>query len=212
MKHLILILVFFITSCSPPEPGTDEWFKDKYKELLKADPEVTLSLEEFKDIFLSQPSEEVSDKELMEKHSIRFWLKDDNLLPESEDTMTKAQTYIRTLKLCSANFAVMYANMEAGLKYGKTITGLDDVDEISRLSDEHKNHAYYFGTKAMDVHFNVTNEAADTAINEEIWLIQDEINQINLDENFQALLDSNAEICVMVRNQNPNNKDYIFNE
>jgi hypothetical protein len=212
MKHLILILVFFITSCSPPEPGTDEWFKDKYKELLKADPEVTLSLEEFKDIFLSQPSEEVSDKELMEKHSIRFWLKDDNLLPESEDTMTKAQTYIRTLKLCSANFAVMYANMEAGLKYGKTITGLDDADEISRLSDEYKNHAYYFGTKAMDVHFNVTNEAADTAINEEIWLIQDEINQINLDENFQALLDSNAEICVMVRNQNPNNKDYIFNE
>jgi len=210
MKHLILILVFFITSCSPPEPGTDEWFKDKYKELLKADPEVTLSLEEFKDIFLSQPSEEVSDKELMEKHSIRFWLKDDNLLPESEDTMTKAQTYIRTLKLCSANFAVMYANMEAGLKYGKTITGLDDADEISRLSDEYKNHAYYFGTKAMDVHFNVTNEAADTAINEEIWLIQDEINQINLDENFQALLDSNAEICVMVRNQNPNNKDYIF--
>jgi hypothetical protein len=212
MKHLILILVFFITSCSPPEPGTDEWFKDKHKELLKADPEVTLSLEEFKDIFLSQPSEEVSDKELMEKHSIRFWLKDENLLPESEDTMTKAQTYIRTLKLCSANFAVMYANMEAGLKYGKTITGLDDADEISRLSDEYKNHAYYFGTKAMDVHFNVTNEAADTAINEEIWLIQDEINQINLDENFQALLDSNAEICVMVRNQNPNNKDYIFNE
>jgi hypothetical protein len=210
MKHLILILVFFITSCSPPEPGTDEWFKDKHKELLKADPEVTLSLEEFKDIFLSQPSEEVSDKELMEKHSIRFWLKDDNLLPESEDTMTKAQTYIRTLKLCSANFAVMYANMEAGLKYGKTITGLDDADEISRLSDEYKNHAYYFGTKAMDVHFNVTNEAADTAINEEIWLIQDEINQINLDENFQVLLDSNAEICVMVRNQNPNNKDYIF--
>ena len=209
MKHLILILVFFITSCSPPEPGTDEWFKDKHKELLKADPEVTLSLEEFKDIFLSQPSEEVSDKELMEKHSIRFWLKDDNLLPESEDTMTKAQTYIRTLKLCSANFAVMYANMEAGLKYGKTITGLDDADEISRLSDEYKNHAYYLGTKAMDVHFNVTNEAADTAINEEIWLIQDEINQINLDENFQALLDSNAEICVMVRNQNPNNKDYI---
>jgi hypothetical protein len=103
----------------------------------------------------------------------------------------------------------MYANMEAGLKYGKTITGLDDADEISRLSDEYKNHAYYFGTKAMDVHFNVTNEAADTAINEEIWLIQDEINQINLDENFQALLDSNAEICVMVRNQNPNNKDYI---
>ena len=210
MKYLLLILIFLITSCSPPEPGTDEWFDDKHKELLAADPEVTLSLEEFKDIFSSYLSEEVSDKKIIEKHSISFWLMDDSLLPSSEDTMTKAQTYIRTLKLCAANFAVMYTDMEAGLMYGKTITGLDDVDEISRLSDEYKNHAYYFGTKAMEIHFNVTNEVADTAINDEIWLIQDEINKINSDEKFLELLDSNAEICVMVRNQNPNNKNYIF--
>ena len=210
MKYLLLILIFLITSCSPPEPGTDEWFDDKHKELLAADPEVTLSLEEFKDIFSSYLSEEVSDKKIIEKHSISFWLMDDSLLPSSEDTMTKAQTYIRTLKLCAANFAVMYTDMEAGLMYGKTITGLDDVDEISRLSDEYKNHAYYFGTKAMEIHFNVTNEAADTAINEEIWSIQDEINKINLDEKFLELLDSNADICLMVRNQNPNNKNYIW--
>ena len=87
--------------------------------------------------------EEESDKKIMEKHSIAFWLMEDSLLPSSEDTDDKAQTYIRTLKLCSANFAVMYDNMEAGLMYGKTITGLDDADEISRLSDEYKNHAYY---------------------------------------------------------------------
>ena len=118
MKYLLLILIFLITSCSPPEPGTDEWFDDKHKELLAADPEVTLSLEEFKDIFSSYLSEEVSDKKIIEKHSISFWLMDDSLLPSSEDTMTKAQTYIRTLKLCAANFAVMYANMEAGLIYG----------------------------------------------------------------------------------------------
>ena len=210
MKYLLLILVFFITSCTPPEPGTDEWFKDKHKELLASDPEITLSLEEFKDIFTSQLSEEASDKKIMEKHSIGFWLMDDSLLPSSEDTISKAQTYIRTLKLCAANFAVMYANMEAGLMYGKTITDLDDADEISRLSDEYKNHAYYFGTRAIEIHFNVTNEAADTAINEEIWLIQDEINKINSNEKFLELLDSNAEICLMVRNQNPNNKDYIF--
>jgi len=210
MKYFLLILVFFITSCTPPEPGTDEWFKDKHKELLASDPEITLSLEEFKDIFTSQLSEEASDKKIMEKHSIGFWLMDDSLLPSSEDTISKAQTYIRTLKLCAANFAVMYANMEAGLMYGKTITDLDDADEISRLSDEYKNHAYYFGTRAIEIHFNVTNEAADTAINEEIWLIQDEINKINSNEKFLELLDSNAEICVMVRNQNPNNKDYIF--
>ena len=212
MKYFLLILVFFITSCTPPEPGTDEWFKDKHKELLASDPEITLSLEEFKDIFTSQLSEEASDKKIMEKHSIGFWLMDDSLLPSSEDTISKAQTYIRTLKLCAANFAVMYANMEAGLMYGKTITDLDDADEISRLSDEYKNHAYYFGTRAIEIHFNVTNEAADTAINEEIWLIQDEINKINSNDKFLELLDSNAEICVMVRNQNPNNKDYIFNE
>jgi hypothetical protein len=208
MKYFLLILVFFITSCSPPKPGTDEWFKDKHKELLASDPEITLSLEEFKDILTSQPSEEESDKKLIEKHSIGFWLMDDSLLSSSEDIDDKAQTYIRTLKQCAANFAVMYENMEAGLMYGKTVTGLDDADEISRLSDEYKNHAYYFGTRAMEIHFNVTNEAADTAINDEIWLIQNEIHEINSNEKFLELLDFNAEICIMVRNQNPNNKDY----
>ncbi len=208
MKYFLLILVFFITSCSPPKPGTDEWFKDKHKELLASDPEITLSLEEFKDILTSQPSEEESDKKLIEKHSIGFWLMDDSLLSSSEDTDDKAQTYIRTLKQCSANFAVMYENMEAGLMYGKTITGLDDADEMSRLSDEYKNHAYYFGTRAMEIHFNATNEVADTAINDEIWLIQNEIHKINSNEKFLELLDFNADICIMVRNQNPNNKDY----
>ena len=210
MRYFLLILVFFISSCSPPKPGTDEWFKDKHKELLASDPEITLSLEEFKDIFTSQPSEEESDKKLIEKHSIGFWLMDDSLLSSSEDIDDKAQTYIRTLKQCAANFAVMYENMEAGLMYGKTVTGLDDADEISRLSDEYKNHAYYFGTRAMEIHFNVTNEAANTAINDEIHLIQDEIHKINSNEKFLELLDSNADICIMVRSQNPNNKDYIF--
>ena len=100
--------------------------------------------------------------------------------------------------------------MEAGLMYGKTMTGLDDADEISRLSDEYKNHAYYFGNRAIEIHFNVTDEADDIAISNEIALIQDEIYKISSDENFIELLDSNAEICVMVRNINPNNKDYIF--
>jgi len=48
------------------------------------------------------------------------------------------------------------------------------------------------------------------AISDEIALIQDEINTINSDEKFIELLDSNAEICEMVRSQNPNNRDYIF--
>ena len=210
MKYFLLVLVFFITSCTPPEPGTDEWFKDKHKELLESDPEITLSLEEFKDIFTSQLTDDVSDKKIMEKHSIGFWLAGDSLLPESEDTMTKAQTYIRTLKLCAANFSVMYANMEAGLQYGEAITGLNDVNEMSRLSDVYKDNAYYFATRASEIHFNLTNEAAEIAISDEITSIQDEINTINSDKNFIELLDSNAEICVMVRTQNPNNENYKF--
>ena len=208
MKYFLFILIFFITSCSPPEPGTESWFKEKHKELKAVDPEIEITLEEFKEMMLYPHSEEASDKKLMEKHSIASWLMDDSLLPSSEDADDEAQMYIRTLKLCSANFSVMYENMEAGLMYGETITGLDDADEISRLSDEYKNHAYYFGTRAMEIHFNVTNEAADTAINDEIWLIQDEIHKINSNEKFLELLDFNAEICIMVRNQNPNNKDY----
>jgi len=210
MRSFLLITIFFLVSCSPPEPGTEAWFKEKHKELKAVDPDVEISLEEFKEMLLSPPSEERLDEKIIEKHSIAFWLMDDSLLPSSDDSITKAQTYIRTLKLCSANFAVMYANMEAGLMYGKTITDLDDVDEISKLSDEYKNHAYYFGTRAMEIDFNVTNEEDYTAINEEIWLIQDEINKIHSNEKFLELLDSNAEICIMVRNQNPNNKDYNF--
>ena len=210
MKYFLLILVFFIASCSPPEPGTDEWFKDKHKELLASDPEITLSLEEFKDIFTSQLTDDVSDKKIMEKHSIGFWLSDDSLLPESEDSKAMAPVYVRTLKQCAANFSIMYANMEAGLQYGEAITGLDDMNEMSRLSDEYKDNAYYFATRASEIHSKLTNETAEIAISDEITLIQDEINTISSDEKFIELLDSNAEICVMVRNQNPNNKDYIF--
>ena len=210
MKYLLLTLVFFITSCTPPEPGTDEWFKDKHKELLASDPEITLSLEEFKDIFTSQLTDDISDKKIMEKHSIGFWLSDDSLLPESEDSKAMAPVYVRTLKQCAANFSIMYANMEAGLQYGEAITGLDDMNEMSRLSDEYKDNAYYFATRASEIHSKLTNETAEIAISDEITLIQDEINKISSDEKFIELLDSNAEICVMVRNQNPNNKDYIF--
>ena len=210
MKYLLLILVFLITSCTPPEPGTNEWFEEKHKELLKADPEVNLSLEEFKDIFSSYLPEEVSDESLMEKHSIRFWIMGEDLLPSSEDSRSVAPIYIRILKQCAANFSVMYSNMEAGLMYGEAITGLDDMNEMSRLSNEYKDHSYYFATRASEIHFKITNESAEITISDEITSIQDEINRINSDEKFLELLDSNAEICVMVRNQNVNNKDYKF--
>ena len=209
MKYFLLIFVFFITSCTPPEPGTDEWFEDKYKELMAADPEIDLSLNEFKDILTSQ-TYAMSDDDTIEKHSIGFWLADDTLLPESEDSKAIAPVYVRTLKQCAANFSIMYANMEAGLEYGEAITGLNDVNEMSRLSDVYIDHAYYFATRASEIHFKLTNEEPGITISDEIALIQDEINTINSDEKFIELLDSNAEICEMVRNQNPNNKNYLW--
>lgn len=210
MKSFLLITIFFLVSCSPPEPGTEAWFKEKHKELKAVDPDVEISLEEFKEMLLSPYSEERFDEKIMEKHSIAFWLMEDNFLPSSEDSISMAPVYIRTLKQCAANFSIMYGNIEAGLVYGKTITGLDDVNEMAKLSDEYLDHAYYFATRAWEIHFKLTNEAADEAINEEIESIQNEINSINSDEKFIELLNSNAEICMMVRNQNPNNKNYIF--
>jgi hypothetical protein len=225
MKYFLLVSVFLITACSPPEPGTDRWFEEKYEELLAADPEATLSLEEFKDIFSPNNSQqEAADNALMKKHSIAFWLMDDNFLSPDDDYDSFIPTYIRTLKQCAANFSVMYGNMEAGLLYGKTITGLDDVKEISRLSDEYMNHALYFATRAEEIQLKESNaanwdtsgnnltylEMLQSTISNEIALIQDEIFSMNSNEKYLELLEGNAEICIQTRNQNPNNKNYIF--
>ena len=96
--------------------------------------------------------------------------------------------------------------------YGEAITGLDDMDEMSRLSDEYKDHSYYFATRASEIHSKLTNKAAEEDISDEISLIMGEINKINSDEKFLELLDSNAEICEMVRSHNPNNKNYTWEE
>ena len=136
----------------------------------------------------------------------------EDLLPSSEDSRSIAPIYIRILKQCAANFSVMYSNMEAGLMYGEAITGLDDMNEMSRLSDEYKDHSYYFATRASEIHFKINNESAEITISDEITSIQDEINRINSDEKFLELLDSNAEICLMVRSHNPNNKNYTWEE
>ena len=224
MKYFLLFFVLFITSCSPPEPGTDEWFEEKYEELLVASPDATVSLEEFKDIFISNLPREAADNNLIKKHSISFWLMDENFLPSSEDSESFLPIYVKTLKQCAANFSVMYGNMEAGLLYGKTITGLDDAAEMSRLSDEYSNHALYFATRAEEIQLKKSSkddwdnsdnnlsyrEILQNTISNEISSIQDEILSINSDEKFIDLLETNAVICLQIRNQNPNNKDYIF--
>ena len=51
MKLLTLIaFIFSLTACSPPEPGTDEWYEEKYNEFLETIPNADLTFEEFKAI------------------------------------------------------------------------------------------------------------------------------------------------------------------
>ena len=40
--------------------------------------------------------------------------------------------------------------------------------------------------------------------------LQFNVFEIHSNEDFIVLLEGNAQICIMVRNQNPNNKDYVF--
>ena len=49
-KIFFTILVLFIASCSPPEPGTDEWYEEKYNEFIEAIPSSNLTFEEFMEI------------------------------------------------------------------------------------------------------------------------------------------------------------------
>ena len=217
MKYLLFILIFFIASCSPPEPGTDEWFEEKYNELIEADPSVepTLTLEEFIDIFKEAAISkeiEASDELLIKKHLISYWLMDDSFLPPIDGSVDVSPVYIKVLKQCAANFSAMYANMQAGLSFGKTITGLDDVEEIKRLSKEYRNHSLYFATRAEELLLKEEKDVdmVRSSLDSELISIQAEIFEIVSDEKFIDLLEGNAEICLLVRDTNPNNKDYKF--
>jgi len=59
MKIITLIaLVFSVAACSPPEPGTDEWYEEKYNEFVETIPNADLTFEEFKDILENPVYEE----------------------------------------------------------------------------------------------------------------------------------------------------------
>ena len=46
MKLLTLIaLIFSLAACSPPEPGTDEWYEEKYNEFVETIPNADLTFE-----------------------------------------------------------------------------------------------------------------------------------------------------------------------
>ena len=59
MKLLTLIaLIFSLAACSPPEPGTDEWYEEKYNEFVETIPNADLTFEEFKAILENPVYEE----------------------------------------------------------------------------------------------------------------------------------------------------------
>ena len=59
MKLLTLIaLIFSLAACSPSEPGTDEWYEEKYNEFVETIPNADLTFEEFKAILENPVYEE----------------------------------------------------------------------------------------------------------------------------------------------------------
>tara|TARA_Y100000768_G_scaffold190454_1_gene142720 strand:+ start:867 stop:1451 length:585 start_codon:yes stop_codon:yes gene_type:complete len=193
MKHLLIIIIFFLAACAPSKSD--------------ASPEEVSSEETSSDLI-------PLDEFLLKKHAIAAWVMDDNFIPPSDDWANgSAETvYIKVLKQCAANFSIMYANMQAGLSFGKTITGLEDPKEMERLSKEYKNHSLYFAVRTEELLLKDRKDidALRDSIDNELISIQNEIFEIVSDEIFVDLLESNAEICLLVRDQNPDNKSYKF--
>ena len=205
MKKIFLFISFFIASCGSPEPYSEEWFE---REL--ANPNSKYS-EEFK-VLTKKMS---NDEELKKKYSIATLLMTDTFL-----NLSSVDQYLKSLQICAANFSVMYGFMEAGIEMGETITGLTDTDEMSRLSNEYVNHAYYFAVRGTEIEASDSGAANwddDTlsyyemkkAINDkEITKIQNEFYSIQSNETLVELLESNEQLCYQIRRQNPNNQDY----
>ena len=136
MKYFSFIFLFLLVSCNSPDKFSEEWFE---KEL--ADPNSKYS-EEFEVL----AKEMANDEELKDKYSITTLLMTDAFL-----NLSSLDQYLKSLQICAANFSVMYGFMEAGIKMGETVTGLTDTDEMSRLSNEYVNHAYYFAVRGTEI-------------------------------------------------------------
>ena len=82
---------------------------------------------------------------------------------------------------------------------------MEKFEEVDEVNDEE--------VEEVEVEYTTPGpQAAEEDISDEISLIMGEINKINSDKKFLELLDSNAEICEMVRSHNPNNKNYTWEE
>ena len=205
MNRFIVISLFLLVSCNSPEPYSEKWFE---KEL--ADPNSKYS-EEFEVL----AKEMANDEELKDKYSITTLLMTDAFL-----NLSSLDQYLKSLQICAANFSVMYGFMEAGIKMGETVTGLTDTDEMTRLSNEYVNHAYYFAVRGTEIDASDSGAAnwddhalsyyeMKKAINDkEITKIQNEFYSIQSNETLVGLLESNEQLCYQIRRQNPNNQDY----
>ena len=205
MHRFLITSIFLLVSCDSPEPYSEEWFE---KELTNPNSEYS---QEFKVLAKGMSN----DQELKEKYSIATLLMTDTFLNQSS-----VDQYLKSLQICAANFSVMYAFMEAGIEIGETITGLTDTDEMSRLSNEYVNHAYYFAVRGTEIEASDSGAANwddDTLsyyemkkdINDkEITKIQNEFYSIQSNETLVELLESNEQLCYQIRRQNPNNQDY----
>ena len=90
MRLLTLFaLIFFVTACSPPEPGTDEWYEEKYNEFIETIPNADLTFEDFKAILENPVYEEDNLNE------------NDKIVNDTEKNMTLVtiQTSLGEIKL-----------------------------------------------------------------------------------------------------------------
>jgi len=207
MKRFFLLLVFLLVSCNSPEEYSEEWFLEKL-----ADPDW-----EFREQARNIMQTIKDDASLVEKYSIGSWLSNEEFANSNRD---KEATYLKTLKLCAANFAIMYGFTEAGKLSGETLEEVIDEEEMIRLSKQYDNHIHYFYTRALEIetaNFDDTNwngngityyDMKDAAMSKEVGNIRDEIYSIESNDSLIELLEGNEKLCFIVRRQNPNNQNY----
>ena len=207
MKRFFLLLVFLLVSCNSPEEYSEEWFLEKL-----ADPDW-----EFREQARNIMQTIKDDASLVEKYSIGSWLSNEEFANSNRD---KEATYLKTLKLCAANFAIMYGFTEAGKLSGETLEEVVDEEEMIRLSKQYDNHIHYFYTRALEIetaNFDYTNwngngityyDMKDAAMSKEVGNIRDEIYSIESNDSLIELLEKNEKLCYIVRRQNPNNQNY----
>lgn len=207
MKRFFLLLVFLLVSCNSPEEYSEEWFLEKL-----ADPDW-----EFREQARNIMQTIKDDASLVEKYSIGSWLSNEEFANSNRD---KEATYLKTLKLCAANFAIMYGFTEAGKLSGETLEEVVDEEEMIRLSKQYDNHIHYFYTRALEIetaNFDDTNwngngityyDMKDAAMSKEVGNIRDEIYSIESNDSLIELLEGNEKLCYIVRRQNPNNQNY----